>query len=422
MEDAGDGLQHFLGLARAGDLVIESVPGFLAAETIGHQFVADLGDTVQIPLVAQVMPVQICLRQILGHAVTVVDDHVVKDPGGVVGPGKLEHPVPDAGVAAGFRIVVARHLHLQPLYVIDAGRHAAAEALGAGFKGDHGGVGVGEAVTDDFRIARQVKIVHQGAAGTVGAGLVDCRQPRGFPFEAERHVPQILAGSLAFQRAAVIGDRFVVRVGDDDAIPYGRGHDVAGMVLIRQLFVQPLHAQSDPQPSVQLVGDAEAVTATVGALALGVQVGDLGADADFRFRSRSVGQGRLIRSADPHLPRYSGQRQRASGRAQGSFVQIDTFIPVHKADDRSLADHVQQRGVLDRLKAVGLFHGSAVTAAPAFALASGNDVRFPPQLLSPPSLPSLPPPPPPLDAVTSADALFQFFEVKLPLRANTETV
>ncbi|MNF93418.1 hypothetical protein D3C84_760930 [compost metagenome] len=169
-------------LSGQGD--VAGKPRLHAAKAVRHQYIAVLGDAVQRVLVDQ-RRVEQTTKPVAG-----VGEHVVPDPGRVIGPGPDKGAIPRAGISTRAVVVVARH---QNLDAVDLERHArdAGKLLCIDRDADHRGVRITQ-----FLIPQQGVAVEEGTVldcGTDGVG----RQP------GRTDVARQAAG---YRKADVIGE------------------------------------------------------------------------------------------------------------------------------------------------------------------------------------------------------------------------
>ena len=203
----------------------------------------------------------------------------MEDPGRVVGPGQLEGAVPDAAVAAQFRIVVGRHADDAAAHVIGA-RRDALELRGVDLDADHGRHGIAQLGVDDLGNAVDEGAVGDGVA-VVGIGR-DAAQADAPALARARQLDavrtHVALRGLAVERA---GQHFLV-AGAIHAQVDGVLDAIAVDVAVPGVgLAQAFHAQRDADGRGLQVGEQPRPVLR------GLQ---LGADGDGALGRRKAGQ------------------------------------------------------------------------------------------------------------------------------------
>ena len=344
-EDGREVLHHAVGVGGLLQIDVAGEARLLAAETVVDHLVAVAADLVQAPLVEPAG------RHARAQAVAIIADQVVEDPGRVVGPGQLEGAVPDAAVAAQFRIVVGRHADDAAAHVIGA-RRDALELRGVDLDADHGRHGIAQLGVDDLGDAVD--------EGTVGDGVVvgigrDAAQADAPALASARQLDAVRAHvalrGLAVERA---GQHFLV-AGAVHAQVDGVFDAIAVDVAVPGVgLAQPLHAQRDADGGCLQVGEQPRPVLR------GLQ---LGADGDGVLGRRKAGQRLLQLGAGAKVDGRAAEIQRAVGVGDRRAVQVDVAQRVvhamHRPVDLALAQQVDDAGIGRAVQAVAHFHGRA---------------------------------------------------------------
>ena len=150
-ENGGKVSQHGVSIVAFLDVDVTGIARLHAVTTapVRNQLIAVLCNLVQRPFR------NIGAAQTITETKTVSCNNVVIDPGRVIRPGPFKPAGPDAGIFAGFRIVVIRHTNHAPTRLTGNLRNGAIKLAGVELDIKQRGVGITQLRVNHFGIALQ---------------------------------------------------------------------------------------------------------------------------------------------------------------------------------------------------------------------------------------------------------------------------